>query len=143
MNHLSDQSRLYITKFIPLQWSEFRRIYGCYRLFIQYNTLIETPQTSLIGLDHKRVLRLELIKTLSDDVMTNKEISEFLNSMGVKTPKGKEYYPKLIWVTLKKYRKRLERNSPYKIIQTNECLMLQPIKILSASYQRLCITELV
>ena len=117
-----------------LQWSEFRRIYGCYRLFIQYNTLIETSQTSLIGLDHKRVLRLKLIKTLSDDGMTNKEISEFLNSMGVKTPKGKEYYPKLIWVTLKKYRKRLERNSPYKIIQTNECLMLQPIKILSAIY---------
>jgi hypothetical protein len=75
-----------------------------------------------------------LIKTLSDEGMSNKEISEFLNSMGIKTPKGKDYYPKLIWVTLKKYRKRLERNSPYKIIQTNECLMLQPIKILSASY---------
>ena len=125
---------IYYSNFIPLRWNEFRIIYGNYRLFIQYNTIIETSQTSLIGLDHKRVLRLELIKTLSDDGMTNKEISEFLNSMGVKTPKGKEYYPKLIWVTLKKYRKRLERNSPYKIIQTNECLMLQPIKILSAIY---------
>jgi DNA-binding transcriptional MerR regulator len=41
----------------------------------------------LIGLDHKRVRRLELIKTLSDDGMTNKKIYEFLNSMGVKTPK--------------------------------------------------------
>ena len=70
---------------------------------------------------------MELIKTLSDEGMSNKEISEFLNSMGIKTPKGKDYYPKLIWVTLKKYRKRLERYSSYKIIQTNECLMLEQI----------------
>lgn len=122
---------IYYSNFIPLRWNEFRIIYGNYRLFIQYNTIIETSQTSLIGLDHKRVLRLELIKTLSDDGMTNREISEFLNSMGVKTPKGKDYYPKLIWVTLKKYRKRLERNSPYKIISNKEDLILQPIKIIT------------
>jgi len=72
-----------------------------------------------------------LIKTLSDEGMSNKEISEFLNSMGIKTPKGKDYYPKLIWVTLKKYRKRLERNSPYKIISNKEDLILQPIKIIT------------
>ena len=85
----------------------------------------------MIGLDHNRVRRLELIKTLSDEGMSNKEISEFLNSMGIKTPKGKDYYPKLIWVTLKKYRKRLERNSPYKIISNKEDLILQPIKIIT------------
>ena len=113
-----------------LRWNEFRRIYGSYRLFIQYNTVIETSQTSLIGLDHKRVLRLELIKTLSDDGMTNREISEFLNSMGVKTPKGKDYYPKLIWVTLKKYRKRLDRYSAYKVVRSSEELILQPTKFI-------------
>ena len=112
------------------QWNEFRRIYGCYKLFIQYNTLIETSQTSLIGLDHIRVQRLELIKTLSDEGMSNKEISEFLNSMGIKTPKGKDYYPKLIWVTLKKYRKRLDRYSAYKVVRSSEELILQPIKFI-------------
>ena len=113
-----------------LQWNEFRRIYGCYKLFIQYNTLIETSQTSLIGLDHRRVQRLELIKTLSDEGMSNKQISEFLNSMGIKTPKGKDYYPKLIWVTLKKYRKRLDRYSAYKVVRSSEELILQPIKFI-------------
>ena len=115
----------------PLQWNEFRRIYGNYRLFIQYNTLIETSQTSLIGLNHNRVRRLDLIKNLSDKGMSNREISDFLNSMGIKTPKGKDYYPNLIWVTLKKYRKRLERKNSYKIIRTGEKLMLQKIKFFS------------
>ncbi len=86
-------------------WSNFRIIYGNYRLFIQYNVLIETSQTSLIGLDDKRVQRLEFIKTLSDEGMTNREISDFLNSLEIKTPKGKSYYPNLIWSTLKKYKK--------------------------------------
>ena len=85
----------------------------------------------MIGLDRQRVLRLELIKTLSDKGMGNKEISEFLNSLGLKTPKGKDYYPNLIWVTLKKYRKRLERYSPYKVIENNEELYLQPIRIIT------------
>ena len=115
----------------PLQWNEFRRIYGNYRLFIQYNTLIETSQTSLIGLNHNRVRRLDLIKNLSDKGLSNREISDFLNSMGIETPKGKDYYPNLIWVTLKKYRKRLERKNSYKIIRTGEKLMLQKIKFFS------------
>jgi hypothetical protein len=75
-----------------------------------------------------------LIKTLSDKGVTNKEISEFLNSLGIKTPKGKDYYPNLIWVTLKKYRKRLERYSPYKVVRSSEKLIIQPIKILTKPY---------
>lgn len=70
------------------------------------------------------------MKTLSDEGMSNKEISEFLNSMGIKTPKGKDYYPKLIWVTLKKYRKRLDRYSAYKVVRSSEELILQPIKFI-------------
>jgi hypothetical protein len=50
--------------------------------------------------------------------------------MGIKTPKGKDYYPKLIWVTLKKYRKRLDRYSAYKVVRSSEELILQPIKFI-------------
>jgi len=118
------------SKSIRLQWNEFRIIYGNYRLFIQYNTLIETSQTSLIGLNRKKVKRLELLKRLSDKGMTNKEISDHLNSLGIKTPKGKSYYPNLIWSTLKKYKKRLDRENTYKIISHSEELMIQPIKVI-------------
>ena len=76
------------SEFIRLQWNEFRRIYVKYKLFIQYNTLIETSQTTLIGLDHDRIRRLELIRNLSDKGISNRDISDFLNSMGIKTPKG-------------------------------------------------------
>jgi len=51
--------------------------------------------------------------------------------MDIKTPMGKDYYPNLIWVTLKKYRKRLERYTPYKVVKNTEKLVLQPIKILT------------
>ena len=95
---------------------------------------IEASQTSFIGLNHKRVQRLELIKTLSDDGMTNKDISEFLNSTGIKKPKGRDYYPPLILVTLKKYRKRLERYSPYKVVRSSEKLILQPIKLIYTDF---------
>ena len=81
----------------------------------------------MIGLDHNRVRRLELIKTLSDKGMSNREISDFLNSTGIKTPKGKDYYPNLIWVTLKKYRKRLERYSQYKVVRSSEKLMVEKL----------------
>ena len=88
----------------------------------------------MIGLDPKRVHRLELIKTLSDKGMSNRDISDFLNSMGIKTPKGKDYYPNLIWVTLKKYRKRLERYSPYKVVRSSEKLILQSIKFIFSDF---------
>ena len=88
----------------------------------------------MIGLDRQRVLRLELIKTLSDKGMSNRDISNFLNSMGIKTPKGKDYYPNLIWVTLKKYRKRLERYSPYKVVRSSEKLVIQPIKFIFSDF---------
>jgi hypothetical protein len=61
--------------------------------------------------------------------MSNRDISNFLNSMGIKTPKGKDYYPNLIWVTLQKYRKRLERYSPYKVVRSSEKLMIEKISV--------------
>lgn len=40
--------------------------------------------------------------------MSNREISDFLNSKQLKTPKGNRYYPNLIWGALKKYNNRLK-----------------------------------
>ena len=48
------------------RWNDFKIIYGRYRLFIEYNTLIETSSTSLIGFGQNKEERLKYIKSLSD-----------------------------------------------------------------------------
>ena len=118
----------------PLRWNSFRMIYGDYRLFIQFNTILELNNTSLITLNPQRTERLELIKSLSDSGMSNVQISDHLNSKGLKTPKGKDYYPKLIWVTLKKYNNRLERSRSYKVIRVVERLVVQKLKIITTQF---------
>ena len=109
-------------------------IYGEHKLFIKFNVVVETKRLSVYTLNPKRTDRLELIKTLSDKGFNSVKISDYLNERNLKSPKGHPYYPKLIWVTLKKYRKILERNSSYKIIQTNDQFMLQQIKILRSNH---------
>ena len=109
-------------------------IYGDHRLFIQFNTILELNNTSLITLNPQRTERLELIKSLSDSGMSNVQISDHLNSKGLKTPKGKDYYPKLICVTLKKYNNRLERSRSYKVIRVVERLVVQKLKIITTQF---------
>lgn len=117
-----------------LRWNSFRMIYGDHRLFIQFNTILELNNTSLITLNPQRKKRLELIKSLSDSGMSNVEISDYLNSRSLKTPKGKDYYPKIIWVTLKKYNNRLERSRSYKVIRVLERLVVQKLTILQVEF---------
>lgn len=69
------------------------------------------------------------MKSLSDKGLNSKQISDYLNFKGYKTPKGHLYYPKLVWVTLKKYQRRLDRlQSSTKIISVSEKLYLRPLK---------------
>ena len=63
-------------------------------------------------LNPKRKQRLELIYNLYLKGWSNKQISDHLNSKNLKTPRTKkEYTPKLIWMTIHKYKKRLFRKS--------------------------------
>ena len=114
----------------PLLWNEFRRIYGShYKLFIRFNVIIETQRLSVFTLNPIRTERLRLMKSLSDKGLNSKQISDYLNFKGYKTPKGHLYYPKLVWVTLKKYQRRLDRlQSSTKIICVSEKLYLRPLK---------------
>jgi len=57
----------------------------------------------------KYTSRLDLILKLSNQGLSNKEISDNLNTNGIRPPRTKEYTSKLIWVTLKKIRQREER----------------------------------
>ena len=70
---------------------------------------------------------MELIKTLSDEGMSIKEISEFLNVNEIHPLRTtKPYSPKLVWGSLKKYEKRMDRYDSDLIIEKSETLCVTP-----------------
>ena len=57
--------------------------------------------------------------------MSTKEITDYLNQHNIKTPKGLTYYPKLVWMTLFKYKRRLRRYTNDEIQRVTESLVVQ------------------
>lgn len=111
----------------PLRWNKFRITYFEYSLFIQFNIIIECNDLGLVRLGTDRMLRLELMKKLKDEGYNSKEISEFLNVNGIRPLLTDNLYsPKLVWVTLNKYEKRLSRVGNTKLISFKETLYVQP-----------------
>lgn len=66
--------------------------------------------------------------TLSNEGHSSKEISEYLNSQNLKTPKGLEYYTKLVWVSLFKYRRRQQRYQTNDLVRLVETLVVIPFR---------------
>ena len=109
-----------------LLWNNFRNIYGNYKLFIKFRVIIETQKLSVFNLNPVRENRLKLIKSLSDQGNSSVEICDYLNSNNMKSPRGHYYTPKLVRVTLDKYRKRLRRLGSFKIVHKSENLCVFP-----------------
>ena len=57
--------------------------------------------------------------------MNSVEISNFLNSNNIKTPKNKTYNHKIVWVSIMKYKRRLNRYKNDKIIDVKERMIIQ------------------
>ena len=82
---------------------------------------------NVFRIPNERLKRLELIYNLHIKGLSNKEISEYLNNKNLKTFRTNDIFtPKLIWITLKKYKIRLLRNKD-NIRQIQECLYVTPI----------------
>ena len=79
----------------------------------------------MFGLDDYRLNRLKLIKSLSDEGMSTVEISEYLNYQNIQTPTGLSYYPKLVWMTLFKYKRRLKRDLENELLRSTESLTVR------------------
>ena len=107
-----------------LLWNNFRITYGeNYKLYIEFNIIVQSNELGLFRIGTERLLRLELMKRLKDEGYTLKEISEFLNINGIKPLRtDNPYTPKLVWVSLHKYQKRLNRIGNNWITQIREML---------------------
>jgi hypothetical protein len=90
--------------------NKFRRINSglgnCY-LTILANVITASASTPLLQSQSED--RLRLIYSLHLDGCSNREIADYFNRQGVLTPNSKSYSAKLIWLTLNKYKERLER----------------------------------
>ncbi len=51
----------------------------------------------------------DIILDLHSKNYSNKEISRYLNDRDIKTPHRKDYYPNLVWSTIKKLKLRNKR----------------------------------
>lgn len=60
-------------------------------------------------LPEDQVYRLNIMGDLDAEGLTSKQIADYLNEQNLLTPTGQQYYPKLVWVTLDKYKKRQAR----------------------------------
>ena len=116
MNHLSDQSRLYITKFIPLQSNRFpiNQILKYFRCLVEI--CLETRTLSYDKIPDKRVVRRDLILHLNNLGLQNNEIADFLNTKGIKKPRGTTYQTKDIWSAIKKWNDREKRLNDTKVV---------------------------
>tara|TARA_A100001035_G_C27531044_1_gene385242 strand:- start:68 stop:280 length:213 start_codon:yes stop_codon:yes gene_type:complete len=65
---------------------------------------------------------------MSDRGWTSKEISKFMNDNNIKTVNGLDYYPKLVWVSLFKYKRRLKRFDSDEIESITEGLYVTKIR---------------
>ena len=58
----------------------------------------------------------------------NIKIFEHLNYRNIKTPKGLNYHPKLVWVSLFKYRRRQKRSFKDEMERVVETLVAVPFR---------------
>jgi hypothetical protein len=84
----------------PLQWNKFR---------IVFSVEVYTKELCYETIPPRRSQLRDLLLTLSDKGLSNREIADHLESQNIKSPQGKPYSVKLIWVTLKKWREREKR----------------------------------
>ena len=106
----------------PSRWNKFRNTYSDYKLFVKFNVTINTNKLSVFRIRNERLRRLNLIHSLHRNGLSNKQISEYLNKNKLKTFRtNNSYSPKLVWITIKRYKNRLLRNID-KIIQIKEGL---------------------
>jgi len=111
-----------------LRWSNLEIIIQPYtKVFISNTLQILTDSLSLYFIEENHKKLLDLIYDLSENQnLTSREISDYLNDNGYKTVRGNsEFYPKLVWMILKKYRKRLSRIGKYEVIYLEERLVIR------------------
>ena len=102
-------------------WNEFRITYFKALYKFKFSFTLETSKLGIFRISEERLRRLELMIELNTIGFSSREISGFLNVNGIKTVRtDNKYTPKLVWVSLKKFKTRLERFKKDKLLKKKE-----------------------
>ena len=98
---------------IRLRWSRFRWTkLDPSKSFLGVDVTVTTRTLTIDHFSDSRLYRLYLIDGLHQIGLTNRGIADHLNQRGILSPRGGSYFPKLVWVTHKKFKRRQERRTP-------------------------------
>ena len=112
----------------PSQWNRFKSTIFEYKFYFRFQIVIQTNKLGIFRIGNERLKRLELIHKLHKNRLTNKDICKYLSLRNLKTYRTqKEYTPKLIWGTIQKYKKRLQRNKD-KILFIKDSLYVEKFR---------------
>ena len=89
-----------------------------------HTRILTTPELS-----PQRVRRLELLCQLHDQGLSDQNISQWFNMIDLRTPRGKKYTPKNVWVSRKKWISRKQRETDtYFVIDTPNFFKIERTK---------------
>ena len=89
---------------------------------LNLNIVVKTKALTIVDMSDWRLMRLRLMKSLSDRGMDSKTISQHMNDANIMTPRNKRYDAKIVWVCLNKYKNRLDRFKDSRIVSVKETL---------------------
>ena len=93
-----------------LQWNRFHYTKGTFdNLVYGFDVVVKTKTLTVNEIPERQIFRLDLISDLHAKVLSNSQISDYLNQREILSPRDHEYTQKLIWVTLKKIQDRNNR----------------------------------
>lgn len=95
---------------------------------LSFEVKITSKSLSLNVLPKDQLGRLILIKKLHSDGLNDHQIADYLNSMNIKTPRGKTYYSELVFVTRSKFEKRNLRREEYKYEIKNMSFLIKHLR---------------
>ena len=95
----------------PPRWSKFPITSPCGKLYADFSVEVETEHLSMNQIPDAHQERHDIILSLYWHGYTPTKIAHYLNRIGMKTPRGKTYYPKLVSV-ITPARLRLGANTP-------------------------------
>jgi len=98
------------------------------KITYSFEVICKTKKLGVFRLSEPHTERLELMLLLQEKYQMNcVEISDFLNSNNIKTPRNKIYNHKIVWSSIKKCKKRLDRFNNDKIIDVRERIFIEEL----------------
>ena len=110
---------------IPLQWNEFPITTQLESVALSFKAELRTRQLSLNILPEGREERHELIHSLYESGLNDRQIADQLNHLGIQTPKGLNYYPELVFVTRRKFGNRKMRSADARVVVSEIAISLE------------------